>query len=123
MTAQWLLDRRAEWARCANLRTCPRCQATVLAGLDADAAAIPVRLDPTALTEIGEAVALLQGRATYDLVTVKAGREIHERTAHHINKPRRYSIFATHKCGQSLLAYISPPDQKAEVRNDDRPPF
>ncbi len=123
MTAQWLKDRRAEWARAANLRPCPTCRATVLAGLDADTAAIPTRCDPTPLTEMGEAVALLQDRTTYDLIKTKTGKELHRRNPHHITQPRRFPIFATHKCNNPLTAFIEIPPQKAEVHNDDQPPF
>lgn len=123
MTASWLQARRAEWARAANLKPCPLCRATVLAGLDADHAAMPVRCDPTPLTEMGEAVALLQGRVTYDLLPTKTGRELHERTPHFISKPRRYPVFATHKCNNSLIAFIQHAEQKATVHNDDCPPF
>lgn len=124
MTAAWLQARRAEWARAANLKPCPSCRATVLAGLDADMAALPVRCDPTPLTEMGEAVALLQGRTTYDLLPTKTGRELHERTPHFISKPRRYSVFATHKCHSPLIAFMQHAEQEAEVTNEhDRPPF
>lgn len=124
MTAQWLKDRQAAWARSANLKPCPLCRATVLAGLDADNAACPIRCDPTPLTEMGEAVALLQGRTTYDLLPAKTGKELHERNAYFIAKARRYSVFATHKCNNPLIAFIQPAPQKAEVHHDhDRPPF
>ncbi|GGS88348.1 hypothetical protein ACFFV7_51060 [Nonomuraea spiralis] len=123
MTAAWLQARRAEWARAANLKPCPSCKATVLAGLDADHTAMPVRCDPTPLTEMGEAVALLQDRTTYDLLPTKTGRELHERTPHFISKPRRYQVFATHKCNNPLIAFIQHTEQKATVHNDDRPPF
>jgi hypothetical protein len=124
VTAAWLQARRAEWARAANLKPCPACRATVLAGLDADNAACPVRCDPTPLTEMGEAVALLQGRATYDLLPTKTGRELHQRTPHFINKARRYQVFATHKCNSPLIAFIQHAEPNTEVtRNDDTPPF
>jgi hypothetical protein len=123
VTAQWLKDRQADWARAANLRTCPACHTTVLAGLDADAAALPIRCDPTPLDALGEAVALLQGRTTYDLIETKTGRELYERSAHTIKKPRRYQVFATHKCAESLAAFIQQPaEQKAEA-DHDRPQF
>lgn len=125
MTAAWLQARRAEWARAANLRACPLCRGPVLAGLDADTAARPVRCDPTPLTEMGEAVALLQGRQTYDLLPTKTGRELHERSPYFIEKPRRYQVFATHKCNSPLIAFIEiPAEPRTEVHHeDDRPPF
>lgn len=124
MTASWLQARRAEWARAANLKPCPLCRATVLAGLDGDAAALPIRCDPTPLTQMGEAVALLQGRTTYDLLPAKTGRELHERTTHFINKPRRYLVFAAHKCNNPLTAFMQHAEPETEVTpNDQHPPF
>ena len=124
MTASWLLARRAEWARAATLRPCRTCRGTVLAGLDSDSAGIPVYCDPTPLSEMGEAVALLQGRITYDLLPSKTGRELHQRTPHFIAKPRRYSVFATHKCHNSLMAFIQPAESKTEAHHDhNQPPF
>jgi hypothetical protein len=123
VTAQWLKDRQADWARAANLRTCPHCRTTVLAGLDADSAALPIRCDPTPLTLMGEAVALLQGRTTYDLLAVKTGRELYERTAYSIKKPRRYQVFATHKCDNSLAAFIQQPAEPEAEADNDRPQF
>lgn len=124
MTAAWILQKQNDAARCASIRLCRRCHAPILQGLDADNAAMTARCDPTPLTEMGEAVALLQGRTTYDLVTVKAGRELHPRTTHFIQKKeRRYLIVATHICGNPLAAFTQPAKQKTKVHDDDTPPF
>lgn len=52
--------------RRARPHTC-RCGNTILAGLDDDTTALEARVDPWPLTPLGEALACIEGRATYAL--------------------------------------------------------
>jgi hypothetical protein len=71
----WILTQRAgEAFRSASLTRCRDCKAPILYGLDADMCALSVRADPTPLTPLGEALALIDGRATYSLVTADGRR-------------------------------------------------
>lgn len=123
MIPAWLQRTRAgEAFRAVALRTCHRCRSPILVGLDADMCAITVRADPTPLTQLGEAIAVLQGRTTYDLVSYDGRKELNPRNAHHIKSERRYTILADHHCGQSLTAHAesSSTDRK---RLPEEPPF
>ena len=54
-------------SRKARIRVHPRCHQPILAGLDADVAALSVAVDPYPLTPAGEVWALQSGRRTYAL--------------------------------------------------------
>jgi hypothetical protein len=54
-------------SRTARVRIHP-CHAPILAGLDGDACALPVMVDPYPLTPAGEVWALTAGRVTYHLL-------------------------------------------------------
>lgn len=118
----WLADRRAARARTAVRRGCPKCKTEIIYGVDADTAGIPVRCDPAPLTPLGEAVALLQGRKTYDLIKGKTGAEIHPRDETHIKKPRRHPVHATHICGNPLTAFAETANPQKGPETGD-PPF
>jgi hypothetical protein len=62
----------------AALRRCPDCRAQVLTGPDSDFAAITVRLDPTPLSPLGEALALTLGRGAWR-IAANAGRLLIDR--------------------------------------------
>lgn len=107
MIPAWLQRLRGDATRAAQLRVCTRCDAAVITGLDADMCAIHVRVDPTPIDQIGEAKALLSGRATYDLVGGNRRKELYPREAHHISKPREYPVLPQHRCGESLAAHMT----------------
>lgn len=74
-TPRWLTEHLAKTgalhtdgiSRTARVRRCQDCPAWTVVGLDADRAAGPAVADPTPLTRVGEALALLAGRTTYTL--------------------------------------------------------
>ena len=90
---------RASW--------CRTCRAPVLTGLDAETCAFDARVDPTPLTALGEALALLAGLRTYDLRIVGRIPRIRRRNAAAINRRpagtpsagfRAADVVAEHRC-------------------------
>lgn len=53
--------------RSAGMERCSKCKAPVVAGLDEDVCAFRAHVDPQPLGPLGEALARLAGRGTYDL--------------------------------------------------------
>ncbi|GAA1994241.1 hypothetical protein GCM10009799_20420 [Nocardiopsis rhodophaea] len=103
---QWLKERREAAARAAQLRICRKCKEPVLVGVDADMCALTVQIDPTPITEVGEAVALMEGRGTYDLLAGKGRREIHHRAEWNIRAARRGPVFAAHRCHRPMTDHL-----------------
>lgn len=123
MIPAWLLAKAGGNLRTAGLRAC-RCGAPVLAGLDADRAALTATCDLAPVDEIGELIALSQGRATYDLVGNTRQKEIEYRYEWNIKARRRYPVLAAHKCGAPLPAVSTTKVIKNEPEADnDRCPF
>lgn len=90
--------------RAARIRTCPTCRHTTITGLDADLAALPAIVDPSPLTSLSEAFAIMAGRITYALVVGRGGRlELDHRTSFHIAGKRQVDVLATHVCNTSPL--------------------
>jgi hypothetical protein len=117
--------RAHEGARAATLRLCTRCRAPIITGLDADRAAITAYCDPTPLTQFGEAVALLQGRFTYDLTSCNGRKELWHRYSWNIGKFTD-PVLAAHRCGQPMNAFTAPlpePLHAGKAAADDVPPF
>jgi hypothetical protein len=104
----WLARRQGEAHRAAALRLCPSCQAPTLVGLDADITAHAARADVLPIDELGETIALLSGRSTYDLVTNGGRKELARREEWNISGLRRYPVLSAHKCGVALDVYAAP---------------
>lgn len=82
---------------------CPRCRVLVVVGLDDDSTALTASVDPYPLDPVGETVALLTGRATYDAWPLPDGRvELTRRDRFSIAGPRRVPVVADHECGKQL---------------------
>lgn len=126
MIPAWLRHARAgDIHRAVALRLCPRCRAPILTGLDADRAALTARCDPTPLTQFGEAIALITGRTTYDLMPDGDRKTLNPRNEDHIKRPRKYPVIAAHQCGaSSLTPFAEPaPPKRNPNDDDDTPPF
>jgi hypothetical protein len=124
MIPTWLQAHIGDTWRTACLRTCTRCGAPILAGLDAPRAGLPVKADPTPLNSLGETVALLSGQTTYDLVTVAGRKELNYRDQITIAAPRRHPVLAAHKCGMSYTAFAEPmPIRPTAYSLPAEPPF
>jgi len=104
----WLGRRIGDNHRAASLRLCPSCKAPTLVGLDADTTAFTARADVLPIDELGETIALLSGRPTYDLVTNGGRKELARREEWNIGGDRRYPVLAAHKCGVALDAHAAP---------------
>jgi len=116
MIPAWLqpiLEARGAWngdgvSRRAHAITC-RCGQTVIRGLDADRAALPISADPQPLNQLGEVLTLTTGRHTYDLEWRNGRYELNPRRAAHIansppNSSPDTSVVAEHQCGRSAPA-------------------
>lgn len=123
MIPAWLQRTLGDTYRTVRLRLCPNCRAPILVGLDADICAFTARADPTPIDEIGEAVALLTGRRTYDLTGTGSGKQLNAREEHNITAPRKYLVFPEHRCGKSLAAHIDPAASTAKRKTPEEPPF
>ncbi len=119
----WLRQRLGEFDRAVQLRSCPSCGAKLLQGLDSDRAGIPVRCDLAPVDELGEAIAVLTNRLTYDLIPAKGRRELERRRAWHISQPRRYSVVVAHKCGHPLPEMQTAHIERSREANEEAPPF
>lgn len=108
MIPAWLARRQGDNHRAAALRLCPTCQAPTLVGLDADITAFTARADLLPIDELGETIALLSGRPTFDLMTNGGRKELARREEWNISGTRRYPVLAAHKCGVALDAYAAP---------------
>lgn len=89
--------------RRAQLRPCPRCRWWTVVGLDHFRCAREVALDPVELDEVGEAIALVTGRATYELW----GREIEQRDQHKIRGGQSRPVLAAHDCAHPVTPSLS----------------
>lgn len=112
MTQQWLVDHLIRTGhmtetgatRRARLRSCPRgCGAWVVFGLDGIVAAREARVDPTPLSALGEALALLEGRYTEALYREGGGYALDPRQPIQIkSRPAgatpREDVLREHRC-------------------------
>lgn len=98
-----------------DVLTCPTCAALVLQGRDGGPVIHVVTVDAIPISQVGEAVALINGRHTYDLYRVAGGLELHPRSQHHIRAGHKRPVVADHRCGtEPLPAAETPPPAKPE---------
>lgn len=89
--------------RRARATVCPRCHQPVLTGLDEDRCAFTATTDPVALTTVGEALALISGRATYQL-TGRPPHLLHRDQWRISGQPADTAIvLPSHQCGAPPL--------------------
>lgn len=118
---------RAHW--------CHNCRAPILTGYDADVCAFIVHVDVTPITAIGEALALIEGRHSHEILTPLSGpHKIRRRTATAIkNRPAgtpkqifgSWDVVLTHQCHNPTPAALIAPStlttQADEAANDECP--
>ncbi|HEU5084459.1 MAG TPA: hypothetical protein VFU14_14040 [Acidimicrobiales bacterium] len=92
--------------RAAQPRGCRHCHTPVLVGLDGDVAAVEATVDPTPLSTLGEALAVLTGRRLYTLRRYTGRYHLGDRSPLMIRATpadaARYDVLANHVCGQPV---------------------
>ena len=114
--------------RRASARTCPRCKVNVLAGDDADRIARLAVVDPTPLNQLGEALVLLEGRATYDLMLEGERLVLNPRTGYWITRRPagtwlNSDVVPEHVCRRVPSQWTTTSVHYRPVHHDARPPF
>lgn len=116
--AQWLADQSQH----LRAERCHQCRADTLRGLDDMWAAGPIEVDPTPLSAIGEALALLAGRRTVACEHWHGLRFTRRRHWQITSRPagtRGLDIYAEHRCGADPLPTIpsafTPPTTSTDV--------
>lgn len=102
--AQWLADQ----TRHIQAERCRACRADILRGLNDHWCAWSIDVDPTPLSALGEALAILAGRSTVACETWgESGARFTRRGRHQItSRPAgtfRGDVYATHLCGSTPL--------------------
>lgn len=124
MIPAWLLAKSGGILRSAHLGHCPKCRAPIIRGLDAEKAALLAICDIQPIDQIGELVALTQGRPTYDLIGNAHRKELEYRYEWNIKSERRYPVHAAHRCGTPPLpAQETPTVEFALEAASEKPPF
>lgn len=117
--------------RRARIRVCA-CSARVLVGLDDDVCALESAVDPEPLNQLGEALALLEGRYTLSLRRDGRGFVLDRRHRFEIAaKPAgtqpRTDVVREHRCGSRELAdaetALTAFGEARPVRHFAAPPF
>jgi hypothetical protein len=94
--------------RHATAQDCVTCGAAVLVGVDADTAGVPVTVDRQPVDRVGEVLAIISGRRTYELCRTGSGqrsrRVLEPRPPSRIRDDalRLHTVHAEHRCGQPL---------------------
>lgn len=102
--------------RAVRVGQCNDCHAKILRGVDADTCGLPRALDHQPVDELGEALAVLTGRQTYDLRPLGGrshGSAMEPRTAPRLRSQRHHPVHVEHLCGQPLPAAVIPDNAHA----------
>jgi hypothetical protein len=121
---EWLRRQLAEtgvitqgFTRRARPATCRMCRQPVVKGWTEEPCAVLASCDPAPLSNVGEAVALLQGRMTFDLARRGGRYELDLRESDHIHgsppeRPDQWrragDVLAQHRCPTDPPAYPLP---------------
>lgn len=110
-------------SRYAQTDTCRHCRAPVLTGLDEDLCAFHATTDPNPLTALGEALALLAGRRTYELRRRGENRlGLYRRDRWQIQGRQagdQHFVVADHQCDTPPLPTIPQPAIPAREKDTD----
>lgn len=135
MIDRWIqthLETRGLWnadgvSRAVRARQCRKCHKLVLTALDSDMCAGVAIVDPTPLSPLGEAAALILGRRTYFLWPRLDRLELDLRYDGAIaGRPAgagRYDVVGTHECGTGPLPSIKTFHTTTPVGPNGEPPF
>lgn len=116
--------------RRAQIRHCARCGLALLTGLDAEMCALEAVCDPSPLSPLGEALALVEGRRTWALHSeggrwVLNPREEDQIIAEPATSRPRQDVLRQHRCGTPppLTAPSTFPETKPPTPTGSVPPF
>lgn len=120
-------------SRRARIRPCPTCPLLILTGLDAEMCATEAACDPSPLSPLGEALALVEGRRTWALHS-EAGRWVLDpRDSDQIaSEPAgsrlRQDVLRAHRCESGaptnqLIAPTTFPETSPPLPPNSPPPF
>lgn len=99
---------------------CHRCGAAIITGVDDYG--IDVILDPTPLSIVGEAWAVIGGRGSWDYTTSKrAGAEAWRRNRHTIGQHHHGRLHTAHDCAGIPAAWTAPPPPPPKARPEECP--
>lgn len=100
---------------------CPTCRQPTLTGLDADTAAFTATADPAPLDPLGEALAVLAGRTTYELHHAGSRLELERRDSFAMRTPAgaKTDVLAEHRCGAPPLPAL--PSRLARIAPKETP--
>lgn len=121
MIPTWLqrqLEQAGRWnsdgvSRRLSASRCRQCHAQVVRGLDADVAAVTVVADPQPVDQLGEALALMSGRGTWQLLHRDGGWSLSPRDQWRIAAGKPATVLAEHRCGSPPLPAGPPIPQPA----------
>jgi len=123
----WLKDRiGAPVYRGVTTHRCRTCQAQILEGLDEDVCAFRAVVDPDPLTPMGEALALLAGRRSYEIRRHSGGWALWHRDRWQIRgrvAGPKYLVVADHQCDTPKLPTIPTPPRVKKAKANDEPNF
>jgi hypothetical protein len=127
----WLRDRLGSSTRGRGCRAakCIVCKADVLVGFDEDVCARAVVADPHPLSELGEALALIEGRRSYRLAKRGEGMALWYRNRWMIQGEGASDtvwVLTDHKCHSATFPGVkikAKAYSKAIPSNTDPPPF
>jgi len=104
---------------------CRHCACPILVGLDSDRCAWVARATPSPLSPLGEAVAILNGQATYALHVGAGMAELQIRDRWQIAgcpAATRFDVLAAHVCGAGPLP-AAPTVTRLSVPRPEQPPY
>ena len=112
--------------RAARIHHCKHCGRYILTGLDNDMCAGVANADPTPLSPLGEALALIGGRRTYALRQSSGRLELQLRDQWQIEGSpagTRYDIVPAHTCEAVDLPSAPSVQQRYAAAESDTPPY
>ena len=123
----WLRDRiGTPTYRGVTHHRCRTCKAQILEGLDEDVCAFRATVDPDPLTPLGEALALIADRRTYELRRHSRGWALWHRDRWQITgrvAGSKYLVVADHQCHTAKLPTIPTPPRVKKAKANDEPTF
>jgi hypothetical protein len=96
--ADWLAERISGSRRAARRESCQRCGALTWRGDDDDRCSLVAVVDAEPVSALVEVIALLKGRASYDLTARAGAVQLQHRDIEQVRAIARYPIHLSHQC-------------------------